>query len=175
MAETKIPVEEATREQLITHARDVLNLDFRGQPGKAALLSMIREADLGHVQVTVADAAPEPPAVSPSAPGGTAAAAAPAKPVDVYDERVRVTISTAPGASGDASVPVGVNGDNISIMRGEQVAIKRKHAIALHNAMTTTHVRDPETGQKIKSFDSHAYPVTFHDDPFIAADGTRLR
>lgn len=127
----KISLDDATLAQLRSYAADILNLEVKATANKPMLVGTIRTVTgLDHIEV--------PDAETPALQKGHAPRAADAE--TTAKTRVRVLIQQEEG--GPDPVFISVNGEAISVRRGEEVEISAAHFEALKNAVRAIPITD---------------------------------
>lgn len=169
MPTKNLPPAEATRDQLIAHARK-LGLDVKGRPSEENVRALL--ADAGHAETPVQIETPEPDPVPPAGLGAQMEDRPLTKPDRFapqeekerwYDSRVEVLIGLEEGMGTDAQVPVISNGERIFVQRGQRTSIKRRHAMVLRDAVRATPVLN-ENGMVVDWQPSAAYPMQIFGD-----------
>ena len=155
MAMKKIPLAEATREQLQHHAEAVAGINLgpnRDNVKRETLISKIQQ--VGHEEVMVAepdasaDAVAEDMAQADQAAmkrtqGRRAIGGASSR----SDPVIQILIPEEDKRGGDRPVPVNVNGTTILLPRAQPIDIAYRYYEALENARQTLYDQNPETGE----------------------------
>lgn len=131
----KVPLKEATREQMMQFGQTVLGLSIPGNIGDETLRAKITEVwDKDDIVLPLAAETPASPEGDPPAPvtEDQQAAAADKKAA----EKVTIILQRTEDAGGDEPVPVSVNGKCMLIPRGEEATIPRPYYEVLKNAVT---------------------------------------
>lgn len=150
----KIPIDEATEDQLRNFGRDTLGLTLPPNCKPETLRSKIAAAwDKDFISLPVDT--PDNQAV----PAGSA-------PLPVTDEQAppkpgykRIHISVTEDAAGNEPVPVGVNGKVMLIPRGKDVDIPDAYFEVLNNAVTWKYDPLPDGGINPKPREVRVYPI----------------
>lgn len=140
----KIPVEEATEQQLRDFARDVLGIEIHHSAKHATCIAKVKEAwDKPEIMVAVTEPAAE---AGSDVPESKEEPAQPPRPVTAAQRppkagyvRVRIDIQDIPG--GNEPVPVGVNGKVMVVPRAKECDIPEAYYEVLENSVS--HIYDP--------------------------------
>lgn len=157
----RIPLEEATFEQLHAYATTILGIEVKKGTNGPQLRSKIEAT--GTKEIILPDA-PEQPSHEGAPPPRVGV-----KPKQIADVRkgeptVELTINEQSGAGGKRAIPVGVNGVMILLPRAERIKIAYRYYVALNNAIKTLYETDQETGDVIDR-DVPSYPFQVHRMP----------
>jgi hypothetical protein len=128
MSEKKIPIAEATEEQLRAFAETHLGISIHANSKIETLRAKVSAA-WNKDEITVSDDAPEPRLERRVAP------------VSASNGKVKLIIQRTDEAGGDEPVPVGVNGRVMLIPRGEEVEVPQSYFEVLKNAIK--HIYEP--------------------------------
>jgi hypothetical protein len=132
MATRRIPLNDATHDQLLQYGQTVLGLPFAPVWKIETMIAKILEArpglDFIEIEMDDAPAAQANPSAPPDIPAELKAAAVPSG-----DDWVTIRLGADPGKGGDRDKDVGVNGQIMMIPRGKDVAIPRSYYMALLN------------------------------------------
>lgn len=133
----EIQIENASATQLAEFASNVLNIEADHRRGKAALITLIRDAGWKDDTIEV-----DAPVVAKAAPVATA------DPVNADEAYLNelVTIIIPKDDRENDIVAVGHNGRNIRINRGEISKIPRKYLNVLKDAVKTVYAQTEKDG-----------------------------
>lgn len=141
MSDKKIPIEEATVEQLRAFASAYLGLDIHGSTKEENVRARVAKA-WGKAEILVPETDEDETVV---------ASGQPPRPVTVAQQPpgkgdVRIIIQTTEDAGGADPVFVGVNGKGMLVPRGKEVTIPYRYYRALAKAVTYRYDPLPEGG-----------------------------
>jgi hypothetical protein len=141
MSIRRIPLNEASPEQLLDYGQTVLGLPFAPHYKPETMIAKILEAkpglDILEVEIDE-DIGGEPlPAASEINAGPKPARASVPPGADPATDFVTVWIGASEGPGGDRDIPVGVNGQIMTVPRNKEVAIPRSYYEALINTDQT--------------------------------------
>lgn len=154
MAKITVKIADATVRQL-REAAETLGCDVRNTMNAARLRSLIGDVYAGDTIEVEEDAAPTSPRIpAPAAMASEAPTAAPAG-----SRRARVLIHEE--EHGINPVPIAVNGEAITILRGHEVAIEERFYHALDLSKRAVPGRTPDGGLSGEFRMVHTFPFQF--------------
>ena len=159
MEARQIPIDEATKDELIQFASENLGMEFSRKTAIGKILAGVRQAWRPDHITLYGD--PETPVaeVDKSADAGTVRADIRALKggSSKDDPKVRMFLNEAEGPGGQRAVYVSVNNVPMLIPRGEEIDVPYRYYLALKSAVTTVHEQDENT-YEVLSRDVPAYP-----------------
>ena len=159
MEARQIPIEEATKDELIQFASENLGMEFSPKTPIGKILAGVRQAWRPDHIILYGER---------ETPVATVDKGADASTVKVniralkggsseHDPKVRMFLNEAEGAGGQRAVFVSVNNVPMLIPRGEEVDVPYRYYLALKAAVSTVHEQDENT-YEVLSRDVPAYP-----------------
>lgn len=141
----EIPLYDATDDQLREYGQKVLGLPINNNWKRETMLAKIQEArpgiDMLHLEVDDNAA----PAGTPPPPPPEAAAQAQMQAAEADEDKwVTIYLSADKEKGGDRDLPVGVNGEQMTIPRNKEVAIPYRYYEALKNTSQTVYDTDAD-------------------------------
>lgn len=147
----KVALSEATRDQLMAFAENVLGINPPHNIGVETLRAKVYEA-WGKDEITVEDQADHP------AQEGSAPVPVTAEQKAADRKMVKVIIHKTDEPGGDEPVPVGVNGKVMLVPRGTQVSIPEEYYHVLNNASRLHYDTDSNGSLIMPPREIHQYP-----------------
>lgn len=149
---SKVEINQASREQLMKFATDVLNLEVPVQANANTLRKRLVEAGYKHDYIELDARSVYESAAKPVLPENGEA--------DPSEGYVEITIAGSQEEADNQPVFVAVNAVGMRIPRGEKVVIPRKYFEALNNAKIQIYPRDKNGTIVGDPRESHRYPFT---------------
>lgn len=155
----KIPINEATADQLREYCEVFLGIHVSPNPGtkpetiKAKILQA--KPDIEFIENEVEEEPAVPEGAAPQKVDGAKRGYGPG--TSQFDPKVKIRINQSEGPGGNRGVPVGVNGQIMILPRGEVIEVPYRYYLALDQAVQATYHQDPKTHEPIASV-GHSYP-----------------
>lgn len=159
MESRQIPIEEATKDELMQFASENLGMEFDPKHSIGKILAGVRQSwRQDHIILYGEPPAPVAKVDKDAKPDTVKADIRALKGgSSKHDPKVRMFLNEAEGAGGQRAVYVSVNNVPMLIPRGEEVDVPYRYYLALKAAVSTVHEQDENT-YEILSRNVPAYP-----------------
>ncbi len=168
MTQRQIPIEDATRDQLVKFAKESLGMDFHHSTGLPKISAGIRQAWKPDFILLYGDDEVEGTTVDEVKTGindddQVTVDASIRRLVggsSKGDPKVRLFINEAEGPGGQRPVFVSVNNNAMLLPRGEDIDVPYRYYLALKASITTVYEQETEEPYEVHGRDVPAYPFS---------------